>query len=72
MLRLLTGGFEQSVRMCLDTLGFADAEIRTSHELAVATAPIDSPAGVIEPGQVAPSSSPGRRSSARRRSSGSR
>ena len=53
MLRLLSGGFEQSVRMCLDTLGFADAEIRASHELAVATAPIDSPAGVIEPGQVA-------------------
>lgn len=53
MLRLLTGGFEQSVRMCLDVLGFADAEIRPSHELAVATAPIDSPAGVIEPGQVA-------------------
>ena len=28
MLRLLSGGFEQSVRMCLDALGFADAEIR--------------------------------------------
>ena len=53
MLKLLTGGFEQSVRMCLDALGFADAEIRSSHELAVATAPIDSPAGVIEPGHVA-------------------
>jgi len=53
MLRLLSGGFEQSVRMCLDVLGFADAEIRSNHELAVATAPIDSPAGVIEPGQVA-------------------
>jgi hypothetical protein len=53
MLSLLTGGFEQSVRMCLDVLGFAEAEIRPSHELAVATAPIDSPAGVIEPGQVA-------------------
>ena len=39
--------------MCLDMLGFADAEIRSSHDLAVATAPIDSPAGVIEPGQVA-------------------
>ena len=43
MLALLAGGFEQSVRMCLDALGFADAEIRTSHEVAVATAPIDSP-----------------------------
>jgi hypothetical protein len=29
------------------------AELRTSQEVAVATAPIDSPAGVIEPGQVA-------------------
>ena len=53
MLGLLSGGFEQSVRMCLDELGFADAEIRTSHEVAVATAPIDSPAGVIQPGEVA-------------------
>ncbi|MGI5221865.1 NAD(P)H-dependent amine dehydrogenase family protein [Nocardia sp. CA-290969] len=53
MLGLLARGFEQSVRMCLDTLGFAEAEIRSSHELAVATAPIDSPAGVIEPGRVA-------------------
>jgi len=53
MLGLLSGGFEQSVRMCLDTLGFADAEIRSSREVAVATAPIDSPAGVIAPGEVA-------------------
>lgn len=53
MLGLLTGGFTQSVRMCLDTLGFADAPIQTSHEIAVATAPIESPLGVIEPGQVA-------------------
>jgi hypothetical protein len=53
MLGLLSAGFEQSVRMCLDTLGFASASIRSSRELAVATAPIDSPCGVIEPGQVA-------------------
>ena len=53
MLALLAGGFEQSVRMCLDTLGFADAEIRSLREVAVATAPIDSPIGTIEPGQVA-------------------
>jgi len=53
MLGLLSGGFTQSVQMCLDELGFADAEIRTSHEVAVATAPIDSPAGVIQPGEVA-------------------
>ncbi|MCW2753062.1 MAG: uncharacterized protein JWQ32_473 [Marmoricola sp.] len=53
MLALLDNGFRQSVQMCLDTLGFADAEIRSSREVAVATAPIDSPIGVIEPGQVA-------------------
>ena len=54
MLGLLSGGFIQSVRMCLDTLGFsADAEIRTSQEVAVATAPIETPIGVIEPGLVA-------------------
>ena len=54
MLGLLSGGFIQAVRMCLDTLGFAaDAEIRTSQEVAVATAPIETPIGVIEPGLVA-------------------
>ncbi|MBF6238489.1 Uncharacterized conserved protein related to dihydrodipicolinate reductase [Nocardia otitidiscaviarum] len=50
---LLTGGFTQSVRMCTDTLGFGDAPIRTSHEIAVAAAPIESPMGIIEPGRVA-------------------
>lgn len=53
MLALLDNGFDQLVRMCLDALGFADAEIRSSREVAVATAPIDSPIGVIQPGQVA-------------------
>ncbi|WP_067899794.1 NAD(P)H-dependent amine dehydrogenase family protein [Nocardia vaccinii] len=53
MLGLLSGGFTQSVRMCLDTLGFAEATIGTSHDVAVAAAPIDSPMGVIEPGKVA-------------------
>lgn len=54
MLSLLSAGFERSVQMCLDVLGFsADAEIRADLELAVATASIDSPIGVIEPGQVA-------------------
>ena len=53
MLGLLTGGFTQSVQMCLDALGFADAEIRSSHQVAVATAPIEGPAGVINPGEVA-------------------
>ncbi|MBO9521857.1 MAG: dihydrodipicolinate reductase [Nocardioidaceae bacterium] len=53
MLALLSNGFEQSVRMCLDTLGFGPASLRSSREVAVATAPIDSPIGTIEPGQVA-------------------
>ncbi|WP_026342734.1 dihydrodipicolinate reductase [Nocardia sp. BMG111209] len=55
MLALLDGGFRQSVRMILDTLGIAAdrAEIRGIHDYAVATAPIDSPIGVIEPGRVA-------------------
>jgi 2,4-diaminopentanoate dehydrogenase len=54
MQKLLDGGFRQSVRLCVDRLGFAaDPKIRSSQEVAVATAPIDSPIGVIEPGQVA-------------------
>jgi hypothetical protein len=54
MQKILDGGFFQSVRLCVDRLGFAaDPEIRSSQELAVATGPIDSPIGVIEPGQVA-------------------
>ena len=53
MLKLLSGGFLQSVRMCLDGLGVRDAEITTSQQVAVATKPIDSPIGPIEPGLVA-------------------
>ena len=54
MLELLSAGFIHSVRMCLDVLGFSpDAEIRSTLDLAVATAPIDSPIGAIEPGHVA-------------------
>lgn len=54
MQKLLNGGFFQSVRLVVDRLGFAaDPKIRTAQEIAVATAPIDSPMGVIEPGQVA-------------------
>jgi hypothetical protein len=54
MLKLLSGGFRQSVRMCLDVLGLSsDATIRTDQQVAVATAPIESPIGVIEPGLVA-------------------
>jgi hypothetical protein len=54
MLNVLGAGFVQSVHMVADVLGFAlDPELRTSHEVAVATAPIDSPIGPIEPGRVA-------------------
>ena len=54
MQKLLDGGFVQSVRLCVDRLGFAaDPEVRSAQEVAVATAPIGSPIGVIEPGQVA-------------------
>jgi hypothetical protein len=54
MQKLLNGGFFQSVRLIVDRLGFAaDPKIRTSQEIAVAAAPIDSPIGVIAPGQVA-------------------
>jgi hypothetical protein len=54
MLKLLDGGFIQSVRLCVDRLGFrADEKIRSSQEVAVATGPIDSPMGQIEAGQVA-------------------
>ena len=54
MAGLLGGGFRQSVRMVLHEMGFReDAEVRTVQEVAVATAPIDTPIGVIEPGLVA-------------------
>jgi hypothetical protein len=54
MLNVLGHGFQQSIRMVADELGFPiDPELRTSHDVAVATAPIDSPIGVIEPGLVA-------------------
>ena len=54
MQKLLNGGFFQSVRLIVDRLGFAaEPVIRTSQQIAVATAPIDSPIGVILPGQVA-------------------
>ncbi|MGE0216318.1 NAD(P)H-dependent amine dehydrogenase family protein [Mycolicibacterium sp.] len=54
MQKMLDTGFIQAVRMCVDQLGFAaDPKIRASQEIAVATAPIDSPMGTIGPGQVA-------------------
>ena len=50
----LGAGFRQSVFMVADELGFdIDPQLRTTHEMAVATAPIDSPIGPIQPGTVA-------------------
>ena len=50
----LGAGFQQSVWMLADELGFdIEPELRTTHEMAVATQPIDSPIGPIEPGLVA-------------------
>jgi hypothetical protein len=54
MLGMLGDGFMQSIDMVADALGFAlDDERPARHEVAVATTPIDSPIGVIEPGLVA-------------------
>lgn len=54
MVRILGDGFGQSVRLVAEGLGLElDPELATGHEMAVATAPIDSPAGVIEEGTVA-------------------
>lgn len=54
MQKLLDGGFIQAVKMIVDKVGFrADPKVRSAQEIAIATAPIESPIGVIEPGQVA-------------------
>jgi hypothetical protein len=54
MADVLGAGFRQSVWMVADELGFAlDEDLRTTHDVAVATAPIDSPIGPIQPGTVA-------------------
>lgn len=51
---MMGAGFMQSIDMVADTLGFdLDPEKRSHHEVSVATAPIDSPIGPIEPGCVA-------------------
>jgi hypothetical protein len=50
----LGAGFRQSVWMVAEELGFdLDPELRTTHEMAVATSPVDSPIGPIAPGLVA-------------------
>jgi hypothetical protein len=54
MQKLLDGGFIQAIKLIVDQVGFnADPRIRATQEIAVATAPIESPIGVIGPGQVA-------------------
>ena len=54
MIDALGGGFRQSLFMVADELGFdVEPQLRTTHEMAVATAPIDSPIGPIQPGTVA-------------------
>lgn len=54
MVDLLAGGYSQSVWMIADELGFdLDPELTVTHDIAVASAPIDSPIGVIAPGRVA-------------------
>jgi hypothetical protein len=54
MVGFLSGGFRQSIDMVGHELGFAlDERVVAEHEVAVATKPIDSPMGVIEPGTVA-------------------
>jgi hypothetical protein len=50
----LGAGFRQSIFMVADELGFdIEPKLRTTHDMAVATAPIDSPIGPIAPGMVA-------------------
>ena len=54
MLKMQDGLFMQAVKMCVAKIGFnAEPKIRSSQEVAVATAPIESPLGPIQPGQVA-------------------
>jgi hypothetical protein len=54
MLQVLGGGFTQSIDMVADALGFdLDEKKPTRHEVAVATQPIASPIGPIQPGRVA-------------------
>ena len=51
---VLGDGFGQSIAMIVSELGLrADPELRVDHEVSLATAPIDSPIGLIEPGRVA-------------------
>jgi 2,4-diaminopentanoate dehydrogenase len=54
MVEFMGAGFRQSIDMLAAEIGFRlDERIGTNHEVAVATAPIDSPIGPIAPGLVA-------------------
>jgi hypothetical protein len=54
MLAMLGHGFNQSIDMVADAMGFdLDADKRATHEMAVATERIETPVGPIEPGTVA-------------------
>src|SRR5689334_857382 len=54
MQKMLDSGFIQAVKMIVAQMGFnADPKVRATQEIAVATAPIASPLGVLAPGQVA-------------------
>jgi hypothetical protein len=54
MLAILGHGFQQSLDMVAAALGVTlDAEKHTTHEMALATAPIPSPIGPLQPGTVA-------------------
>ena len=54
MVAMMGRGFQQSLDMVAEALGVTlDEEKQTRHEVAVATAPIDSPIGPIQPGTVA-------------------
>jgi hypothetical protein len=54
MVDFMGAGFRQSIDMVATELGFrVDDHVASRHEVAVATAPIDSPIGIIEPGLVA-------------------
>jgi len=54
MLAFMGDGFIQSIEMVAHELGFdLDPKPISTHEMSVATQPIDSPIGIIQPGHVA-------------------
>lgn len=54
MLDFLGAGFGQSIHMIAEAMDFAlDGPLTASHDIALATGPIDTPMGIIKPGLVA-------------------